>query len=208
MNQATEKNQCTENIFLHDVELHEMQVLRDEGIYRHIKFKNPKSNNCQFDLITWPGHICCSGDMGTYVFSRLDDMFVFFRDQFNPEYWGEKLQSISSVNGYKKYSRDKFESVVRRYVEEHIEDYGLTSLQADSLRESADIDVIRKGEFELSAREAVRDFERENFEFHDFWEEDLGEFTEHYIWCCRAITWGVSQYDEHNKPSPARTSFK
>ena len=70
---------CPEAIFLRDVAEHEMIVVRDDGVHRHIRFKKPGTSCMHFDLITWPGYLCYTGDMGTYVFSRLTDMFEFFR---------------------------------------------------------------------------------------------------------------------------------
>ena len=70
---------CTEQIFLRDISMHQMSVLRDDGVNRHIRFKTPGTNSMYFDIITWPGFLCYTGDMGTYVFRRLEDMFQFFR---------------------------------------------------------------------------------------------------------------------------------
>lgn len=72
-------DQCTEKRFLGDVAKHQMTILRDDGVNRHVRFKQPNSSNMFFDLITWPGCLCYTGDMGTYVFRRLEDMFEFFR---------------------------------------------------------------------------------------------------------------------------------
>lgn len=69
----------TEETFLADVAAHQIHVLRDDGVHRHIRFKRPGTYCMQFDLITWPGYLCYTGDMGTYVFNRLEDMFEFFR---------------------------------------------------------------------------------------------------------------------------------
>ena len=71
---------CTPELFLRDVQQHQIQVIRHDGVNRHIRFKRPGSMSYYFDLITWPGHLCYTGDMGTYVFRRMDDMFEFFRD--------------------------------------------------------------------------------------------------------------------------------
>ena len=68
---------------------HKLTILHNDGLYRHIRFKNPKSIFYWFDLITWPGVLVFKGDMGCYVFSRLDDMFEFFTGPtINPGYWG------------------------------------------------------------------------------------------------------------------------
>lgn len=101
--------ELTEASFLKDVANHEMQLLRDDGVYRHIRFKQPGTIDMHFDLVTWPGVLCYTGDMGTFVFTRLLDMFEFFRtdreraqrslgaDQrlfVNHGYWSEKLIAV------------------------------------------------------------------------------------------------------------------
>ena len=65
--------------FLRDVAEHTMTVIREDGVSRHIRFAKPGTSCMHFDLITWPGYLCYTGDMGTYVFQRLTDMFEFFR---------------------------------------------------------------------------------------------------------------------------------
>lgn len=58
--------------FLVHVREHEIKVIRDDGLHRHLRFKKQNTSNQYFDLITWPGTICIHGDMGTFVFSRVD----------------------------------------------------------------------------------------------------------------------------------------
>ena len=107
---------CSEEIFRGDVARHEFGVIHDVGSHRHIRFMAPGDCAYQFDLITWPYHLCVSGDMGTYVFSRNCEMFGFFNDgngpdaplRINPDYWGEKLVSICRYGGHKEFSEDLF----------------------------------------------------------------------------------------------------
>ena len=49
------KYSCTEEQFLKDAADHQMEVLRDDGVNRHLRFRNPESNAYWFDIITWPG---------------------------------------------------------------------------------------------------------------------------------------------------------
>lgn len=127
-------DQCTEDRFLRDVSEHEMTIVRDDGVSRHIRFKKPRTNCYFFDLITWPGHLCVSGDCGTYVFSRLDDMFEFFRVDrthsvckdrqlyINKQYWAEKVVSECRHGGIKEYSEDKFRAQIKDYFDQHFQD--------------------------------------------------------------------------------------
>lgn len=79
---------------------HKLTIERDDGVHRCLFFGKPNSGAYHFRLTTWPGHLCISGDIGTYVFSRTRDMFAFHAScddwaamplKINPDYWAEKL---------------------------------------------------------------------------------------------------------------------
>ncbi len=197
-------NDCNEADFLRDVAKHEINIIRDDGVHRHVRFKKPGTSCMHFDLITWPGHLCYSGDMGTYVFQRLEDMFVFFRDErtasdgklrINISYWGEKLESICRSGGYKKYSQDKFIETVNEIVNDYIENEEINEEEAASLREAVEDGVLTAGEYEATAHSAALCFEHNGFELRDYWDVNLKEVTYHFQWCCYALAWGIHKYD-------------
>ena len=74
------------------IRAHEMTVLHDDGLYRHLRFTAMHlCNDAEwrttngfywFDLATWPGTLTINGDCGTYTFSRTTDMFEFFRSRY------------------------------------------------------------------------------------------------------------------------------
>lgn len=201
---------CPENRFLGDVAHHAMEVIRDEGLHRHIRFKKPGTYCMHFDLITWPGYLCYTGDMGTYVFRRLEDMFEFFRTDrenmrlrdghtlaINPEYWGEKLEAVDRGDGFKKYSADKFKRIVNELVGDHIEERGwpIAGVLAMELRDAVHEQVLCRCENEFEAHDAAGGFQLNEFVFSDFWEHDLTDYTYRFIWCCYALAWGIQKYD-------------
>jgi hypothetical protein len=98
--------------FLRETCKHEMTVLRDDGLYRHLRFQEPGSGFYWYDLITWPGRLVVCGDAGDWMFSRTSDMFLFFESQhggINPHYWGEKLRGAKpGREGARKYSEEAF----------------------------------------------------------------------------------------------------
>jgi hypothetical protein len=108
--------------FQRDTAQHEMTVLHDDGLYRHLRFAQPKpaSSAYWFDLITWPGCLTIRGDLNdSYTFSRLPDMFEFFRGpvgRINAHYWAEKLGG--GRQSVQEYSEDLF----RQLVVEHFVD--------------------------------------------------------------------------------------
>lgn len=125
--------------FIEDTENHSMEVLMDNGLYRHLKFTNKGSQCYRFDIHTWAGYLCVSGDMGTYVFSRIPDMFEFFRMDdndfnkkhiINPGYWSEKLEAVNSDsarsldgNGYEEFSQEAFRDAVKEEYDNFCEEY-------------------------------------------------------------------------------------
>jgi len=212
---------CPESRFLRDVEKHEMIVIRDDGISRHIRFKKPGTSCMHFDLITWPGYLCYTGDMGTYVFQRLEDMFEFFRTDrrhitlrdgrtlaINPGYWGEKLQAVErSGNGgcYLEFSEERFNEAVIGNLIHWIRGnaHRTTKEERRDLWEAVVSDVINADGDSGGYRKqcAAHDFDhhvndRIYFCFQDFFEHNVLDYTHSFIWCCYALAWGVAKYDE------------
>lgn len=189
---------------------HQMNILHDEGVYRHIRFNKPGDSTHLFNLTTFPNHLCISGDMGTFVFSRVEDMFRFFRnerDVINPSYWGEKLQSISTYGGYEKFNKDVFNEEVEQWFADYRENFDDEKL-ADKIWADIKEKVIdREGDDSFGwedMRSAIdyvyiddddSDIRVENI-FQDFWEHSCTRYEQNYIWCLWAIVHGIKMYDE------------
>lgn len=217
---------CTEERFLSDIKEHSLEVLHDDGVYRHLKFTNNGSQNFRFDLTTWPGYLCISGDMGTYTFQRTTDMFEFFRTDkndfnynktglsINARYWAEKLESEKRDNKGREFD----ESLILPSIIEHATQYcsdidyeECTNPETDEKFNSNEellefyLNEIREHFKYVEMDEyrfcrAVDDFESEihaDFNFTDEWEWiETHKYTFHYIWCLYAIAYGVEQYDK------------
>lgn len=54
-------------------------LLHGRGLYRHWRCGQPGRSHKSFHIITWPGSLCYTGDMGTYLFERTEDMLELFR---------------------------------------------------------------------------------------------------------------------------------
>lgn len=112
--------------FVRDVASHQMTVLHDDGLYRHLRFKDPNHGFYWFDLVTWPGKLAFTGDFDGFVFSRLTDMFEFFRSNgnehgINPGYWAEKI--VDGRTRTSAYSEEKLRGDLEPYLKEHAEGY-------------------------------------------------------------------------------------
>ncbi len=215
---------CSEARFLGDIARHEMTVIRDDGVYRHIRFKRPDSGSRYFDLVSWPGHLCYTGDMGTYVFCCQEDMFQFFRADrewqkaaearslaINPGYWSEKVKSDSRFGkGTECFSEELFRKALRNDFDNHFE--GLAP-DADASAEEREDFVRRKAEawdevedqilgvdsLENEGVCAALDFEHDGVVFTEFWYHRLTDYTFYFVWCCYALAWGIRLYDDATK---------
>lgn len=223
---------CTEDRFLKDAETHQMTLMRDDGVHRHIRFRRENGNGeYWFDIITWPGTLCIDGDMGTYVFRRLHDMFEFFRTDreymtrngnqlaINPGYWSEKLQAMPS-KGCQEFIADSFRQRVKEAFDNWVEsnkpeaDSEFTTKddledfaeQKDFLWDALESDVLsRADDGDVRAIDAAYAFTCDHapdFKMEDCWEWRCEGFTFHFIWCCYAIAWGVKSYDAAKDPQP------
>lgn len=177
---------CTPERFAQDVAEHQMTVVRAAGVDRHLRFKKSGSTSYWFDVITWPGTLCIDGDCGTFVFRREIDMFDFFRTNgvdINPSYWAEKCVSASRRE-LTEFDWDTFARNVNRHVEDE-----------DEAQREAVLDELCSIEpDEFGAVSFIRDFEHDGFRFTD-WETDSRIYAFHFIWCLRAIVWGIQQWD-------------
>lgn len=193
----------TQESFLKDVANHRMTVMRDDGVYRHIVFAVPGSWCMRFELITWPGFLCYVGDMGAFCFSRIDDMFAFFRDDRSPDklrinlqYWAEKLQAADKSDGAQEWSPEKFKAVIEHYLDNDGEP---VSAEVRAAVEEEVLPHIDEGQHE--AYRAASVFNYKGFWFNDLWDHDFKEYTYRFIWCCYALAWGIRQYDAALQPS-------
>lgn len=183
--------------FVNDVSGHKMWIIRDDGLYRHVRFHRLDSNCMYFDLITWPGCLCYTGDMGTFVFRRLEDMFQFFRRtgdrkyDIDFRYWAEKVESVDR-DGVSEYSEGRFQERVKEWFDNYeIED----EIKSVEVWQAITDRVLSRAEDEHEAFAALHEFEHGRFNFCD-WECDCKVWTHRFLWCCYALVWAIGVYDE------------
>ncbi len=210
-----------------DTANHVMEVIRDEGVNRHIRFRKPGTMCKHFDLITWDGCLCYTGDMGTFVFRRLEDMFQFFRTdggRINLGYWSEKLIAMEcsgrhSWNSVEEFDSNKFTAIVNEirlgWVREAKRNGELTKDQRRELWEAVENDVLYRvddgpelayadaNKFNWRADDHKINPVARQYQFIDFWEHDCTEYTHHFVWCCYAIAWAIGVYDKSKEAVPA-----
>lgn len=196
---------------------HQMTVLHDDGLYRHLHFeahvwrpplrKLQRSSFYWFDLITVPGCLIFQGDGASFTFRRDQDMFEFFRGQrINPSYWAEKV--TSGQEQITKYDEDLFTAIVNEAVAEAIKDdpslSGLADAVKDDVLESWDYSIMHRPDAMRAAHEFVyykNPDDRYDLAKHpDFQFSDIGEWVVEgyhwwFLWALHGIVWGISRYD-------------
>ena len=195
--------------FLKTIEKHEMTIIKDDDLYRHLRFRQPESSNRYFDLITWKGHLCITGDMGTWVFARLDDMFNFFTGKdaslkedlnINPSYWSEKIIGKSrfgggtSQDGCTKFNFDLW----KKNVIDHIKiNWNLTDDEYSDCIKKLEKDVFDmcNEEYDSECYSSLLDFEYQDYTFDDEMPDGY-KYIHHFLWICYAIVWGILKYKE------------
>ena len=195
-----------------DVSAHEMKIIQDNGAHRHIKLKKPGSSLYWFEIVTWPGTLCITGDMGTYTFRRLHDMFEFFRTSeeykkahptrtlfINNGYWAEKLQG--SFGAEKEYREELFINAVKSDVSEWTFN---NEKEKEAVTKQAVSDVTLYADDGIQAAiSAAMDYQSDyGHQFIDFYEHTLTDYTYHYTWCLYAIAWAIEKYDSHQQAQP------
>lgn len=215
--------------FLKDVAAHEMEIIRDDGLNRHIRFKRPDEMAYYFDVVTWPGSLVVSGDCGTWAFSRNPDMFDFFRTKkqdwnynkkgglsINPSYWAEKLLAVDASRGKRDGGPQEYSQVIfEKRIRERIKDYFSRGSMSPSKLRKVKKDILEQVEDEVlcaeseeSAHRAASDFsfdyidsdgDKRTFRFEDFWETNLRDWTWGFIWNLHAIVWCIREYDKFHE---------
>ena len=199
---ASDEYKPTMERFLADVANHKMEIVMDNGVHRHLVFRgNGHGTVGKVEIVTFPWSLVVTGDMGTWVFSRVSDMFCFFRDsggRINPYYWSEKVQNGSGGSrgetGCKEYCSVTF----KQNVIASLDDYDFNDYD----------DVTKEQVIEALNSEIYWDMSRENvvgqlddlavggWSISEPYEIESEKWCYHYIWCCRFIVWAINQYDK------------
>jgi hypothetical protein len=184
--------------FLKDTKDHVLSILHDDGVYRHLKVSKPGTSSYHYHIVTFPGRLVITGDMGSCIFARTYDMFEFFGSgKINPSYWSEKLEC--GKDDILEFDENRFMKDVYKEIQEFKDENDLTEDDLDILDEIiSDAKIITDtGEAYrfVSDTEVSMEF-GPTFTFGDMWEHDFTGFTYHYIWKCYAIVHAIKLYEE------------
>jgi hypothetical protein len=190
------REQLTYEQFQRDIAKHELTIIKDDGVYRHIKCAIPDSYTMHFQVLTFPGYLVYVGDMGSFTFWRTDDMFAFFRNddgRINPGYWSKKLEAVDRCDGHKEFSVESFHENVLSAARDSLELEDDAELPEDV---KGELSALLSAEDEYECVQAIRDFSSERFDCTDFWGSNCEQYTGRFLWCCYALVWAINRYDE------------
>ena len=188
---------------------HGVSIEQDDGVHRCILFRSPHNFAYHFRLITWPGHLAISGDIGDFTFARTYDMFTFFANsedwasmpvEINASYWREKITAQDRHAGTESFD----EAAYARYLVREFRaiDRG-TFEPGGRLRRWRDVraSLLERGiQDATEATRAAMDFTtwdhsgRDFYPFAEAWDCRFTCPSHHFLVCCYAIVWGIKRY--------------
>jgi hypothetical protein len=195
--------------YLHDTEGFELAVKHDHGLYRHLLYKKPGSSMYWLEVLTSPGLLTINGDMGTFTFSRLTDMFEFFgTKEINPQYWAEKLRPHPHEVKYQDYSQKVFTEWLGQDFEDRRIEYDLdgqaviSAALTAALADDFDNDITTAaGAVRLLNETKIRTVDPP-WEYHDTWEYEWNAYSIFYLWNLHAIVDIIGKYRARKAVNP------
>lgn len=187
--------------FVEDVSEHQLTIMRDAGVYRHLLCRNPKFDKMYaFEIITSPNLLLFHGDCGTFVFSRLHDMFQFFRSDCVRSdlplgYWSEKIEAAPAGIDVMMYSQRLAEDSVQAVFDTWAQSQSLQGSDLEHAQQELDDQIL----IHCDSLDALFDCIGTELECgYTFDIVDVNYRTLHpaVIWCMYAIVWAIRQYDK------------
>lgn len=177
--------------FVSQTEEHQLTVLREDGLYRHMRMSAPGTSMWSWTVNTFPGYLTVVGDIADgYTFSRIEDMLNFFElgarswnyyadgaPCIDFRYWAEKLSGGRSSN-MRVYSQKSFLASVTDIMEQD-EDLGLemeNEIRAEALECEGDSETVVKLLAEAQKIKSDRDALIEDARYHAENENDAYEW--------------------------------
>lgn len=174
------------------------------GLYRHWRCGLLDRCEQHFHIVTWPGSLCYTGDMGDYLFQRTEDMVTFMRQATrDPWYAAEKCVAAgSAVREFRKECMEEEFTYLLTNPDTTAEDKAVLSDKLETIR-----DAYRMYESPADATRAAAE--------SGLW--DYGElpdwqtFSYRFLWALRAIRWFCDnvhnaqelKYDQRNPDTVA-----
>lgn len=169
-----------------------LEVLLDQGAYRHLRVTTHGGLLLSFEIVTWPGALTFQGPGGAWTFGRFfpgnEDMAEYFRDTpVDVPHWAVLLLDYSNP-AYIYAGKDR----ATRYVREAVQAAQNTfpdlaeAVEATFFSPYANADLETEDGFRVSATT----FEHDDFRFNvQDW--DLKIIDSRFAYACHALSWAI-----------------
>lgn len=174
-----------EDQFVRETSDHRLTVLRDEGTYRHLRCRKPGTRLWGWDVLTWPGYLSITGDLGAWMFCRENDMLLdFFTGPVNTGYW---LEKCVAGGPRREVSWDR----IRRHIQ--------TDEPSADIQESEEYAALQALDGSQETGEAYRLLAQleDMAGLVDTWDWELTVPAHHAVLALHAIKWTQQQYLHH-----------
>ena len=194
--------------FARDTKDHEMTVLHDDGLYRHLLCKKPGTSSYWFEIVTWPGGLLVNGDMESFLFTIPEpDLFPLFRGFGpNPHYWAQKVRAGRTREYSEAVTRQHVLDVLAEIDDDDSSPEGLATAMRGSMLDpdvTCQEECVRFALDEFTYLPPDAEPDDQPWRFHDTWEWDLSDYTHQFLWYCSAIPWAIGQYRKAKAPAKA-----
>ncbi|MFD8609408.1 hypothetical protein [Streptomyces sp. NPDC059631] len=164
---------------------HQLVVLHDDGLYRHLRIQKPGTRMWPWDITTWPGYLATSGDIADgYMFTREPDMIQFVaRNDSQQSYYSDGAPSIDvrywagKLCGGRSYEVKKYEAdVFLRHVKDSLGEHEELGDEAQRFREQQLMLLRRlyelRGLEEATMQDHLQAYWKKEFSETELWATD------------------------------------
>jgi hypothetical protein len=172
---------------------HTISLIQESGMHRHWRCQKPGTCNMGFDIVTWPGSLCYTGDMGHYLFQRTEDMVSFMSGSaMSFEYAAEKC--VAHDGQLEEFREERFNEILEERLQESRDDDEefVTIHYAYGNRKERVSDKIDEIRLEYANYNIPSHAEKAMYE-SGLWDgcdlPSCKEYTYNFLWALHAIKW-------------------
>jgi hypothetical protein len=179
--------------FERDIASHVIKERHRDGIYGHWICARPDTVVLHFHIVTYPGGMLYTGDMGTFVFERTFDMISFMRSACRSRgYAAEKCRAVeksAAGNGIEVFFDEIFEENLDEFLDEYESHHG----EPITEEKLASISYLREYRGEDEHRCMMEMYESGLWDCGDM--PTCRYYSVHFLWCLHAIEWFCKRVD-------------
>ncbi len=170
---------------------HVVEVLHEDGLYRHYRCAQPNTGMMHFHIVTFPGRLIVCGDIGRAALERCPDMLEWARNAAHSTgYFEEKAWQCIKTKEFTE------EAAIAAMRWEHA--CRIDGLDDAAARQKADEQLAR---FISMAGEGEQEFVNAYVD-SDWFDGDfptIEDYTHEFLRCREAVLWFINNYKPTEK---------